>query len=222
MVSQAPPRPVYVYFASDDYLTQHPPPKDQTPEQAEWQRQFRAEILASGKHWSQFGSLHELRASALRDGFRVRDPDRRPTNLPYRSLGTLFKGRDAFLDDLRSRLARPRRPRRGHRRPLAVHGLGGVGKTRAAIEYAWRHADDYSALLFVSAPASASSAPTSPTWPACSARARRGCPWSSSSPRSSRWLDDHPGWLLIIDNVDTEEAAREVERLLASLRPATC
>ena len=35
---------------------------------------------------------------------------------------------------------------------LAVHGLGGVGKTRAAVEYAWRHADDYTALLFVSAP----------------------------------------------------------------------
>ncbi len=33
-----------------------------------------------------------------------------------------------------------------------------------------------------------------------------------------RWLDAHPGWLLIVDNVDTEEAAREVERLLARLR----
>ncbi len=32
------------------------------------------------------------------------------------------------------------------------------------------------------------------------------------------WLDAHPGWLLIIDNVDTEEAAAEVERLLARLR----
>jgi len=32
------------------------------------------------------------------------------------------------------------------------------------------------------------------------------------------WLDAHPGWLLIVDNVDTDEAAREVERLLAKLR----
>lgn len=29
--------------------------------------------------------------------------------------------------------------------------MGGVGKTRAAIEYAWKHADDYRALLFISA-----------------------------------------------------------------------
>ena len=33
-----------------------------------------------------------------------------------------------------------------------------------------------------------------------------------------RWLDAHPGWLLIVDNVDTEDAASEVERLLAKLR----
>ena len=33
-----------------------------------------------------------------------------------------------------------------------------------------------------------------------------------------RWLEAHPGWLLIVDNVDTEDAASEVERLLAKLR----
>ena len=31
------------------------------------------------------------------------------------------------------------------------NGLGGIGKTRLAIEYAWAHAGDYSALLFVRA-----------------------------------------------------------------------
>jgi hypothetical protein len=29
--------------------------------------------------------------------------------------------------------------------------MGGVGKTRAAIEYPWKHADDYRALLYISA-----------------------------------------------------------------------
>ena len=33
-----------------------------------------------------------------------------------------------------------------------------------------------------------------------------------------RWLDDHPGWLLLVDNVDTPDAAREVQNLLARLR----
>jgi hypothetical protein len=35
--------------------------------------------------------------------------------------------------------------------PVALHGLGGIGKTRLAIEYAWSREAVYSALLFVSA-----------------------------------------------------------------------
>ena len=54
---------------------------------------------------------------------------------------------------------------RGHQRFAAitasataatVHGLGGIGKTRAAIEYAHRHADEFTALLFVRAESPAS------------------------------------------------------------------
>ncbi len=70
-------------------------------------------------------------------------------NLPDVPLHALFKGRDAFLDDLR------RRTRAGEGRTViarqVVHGLGGVGKTRAVIEYAWKFSGLYTALLFVSA-----------------------------------------------------------------------
>ena len=72
----------------------------------------------------------------------------KPTNLPYTSLGTLFKGRDEFLAELRQHLtAEGPVVIKGKR---TIHGMGGVGKTRAAIEYAWKHADDYRALLFIS------------------------------------------------------------------------
>jgi hypothetical protein len=80
----------------------------------------------------------------------VRDP--KPNNLPERTLGTLFKGRDAFLADLRERFKGPGNDARTIVASQAVHGLGGVGKTRAAVEYAWRFGDEYSALLFVRAP----------------------------------------------------------------------
>ena len=35
-----------------------------------------------------------------------------------------------------------------------------------------------------------------------------------------RWLQQHPGWFLIFDNVDSEEAARAVEDLLSQLSSA--
>jgi len=74
--------------------------------------------------------------------------DRPPHNLPFDSLGSLFKGRDEALAEL-------------HEAPAgddgdaataivqkqAISGLGGIGKTRLAIEYAWRYARAYTALL---------------------------------------------------------------------------
>lgn len=65
------------------------------------------------------------------------------------SLGTLFKGRDEFLAEVRQHLtAEGPVVIKGKR---TIHGMGGVGNTRAAIEYAWKHADDYRAPLFISA-----------------------------------------------------------------------
>jgi hypothetical protein len=63
--------------------------------------------------------------------------------------GLLFKGRDEFLAELRQQLtAEGPVVIKGKR---TIHGNGGVGKTRATVEYAWKHADDYRALLFISA-----------------------------------------------------------------------
>ena len=92
----------------------------------------------------------------------------------------------------------------------AVHGLGGVGKTRAAVEYAWEHEKDYTALLFVSAPRQPSCGPTWPTWRGCSV-SRPPHAVDEQMAAVLRWLEANPGWLLILDNVDTEDAAREVE-----------
>ena len=57
-------------------------------------------------------------------------------------------GRDKVLDDLRAALVASQGVAVAAR---VLHGLGGVGKTRLAIEYAWRYEADYSALLFVRA-----------------------------------------------------------------------
>jgi hypothetical protein len=215
---KAPRKDIYVYFADAGYLAAHPPPADQTPEQAELQERFRAAIRGSGEDRNTFGSLDALCRLALRDGFRVRDPDRKPINLPDLSLGSLFKGRDAFVEDLRRRLGvGPGRAAAIVARQ-AVHGLGGVGKTRAAIEYAWRFADDYTALLFVSAPSAAELKARLADLVGILAIETAEKEVERRRDAVIRWLDDHPGWLLILDNVDSQDSAREVQRLLAELK----
>ena len=82
--------------------------------------------------------LHEI---LVRAGVHIR-----PTNLLFRSLGELFKGRAAAIDELGASLGSVP----AQATPVVarvINGIGGVGKTRFALEYAWRRADDYRALL---------------------------------------------------------------------------
>ena len=148
-------------------------------------------------------------AAGQREGL---SPAQRRCNLPFTTLGTLFKGRQEFLADLRRNLVRE------DRAAVAVHGLGGVGKTRAALEYAWRHDKDYTALLFVSAPTAAELRSNLANLAGVLAIESTVTAVDQQVAEVLRWLEAHPGWLLIVDNVDTEDAASEVERLLAKLR----
>ena len=60
-----------------------------------------------------------------------------------------FKGRDDFLKQLHEGFKSDPMRTQAITARHAIHGLGGIGKTRAAVEYAWHFSDDYSALLFV-------------------------------------------------------------------------
>jgi tetratricopeptide (TPR) repeat protein len=141
----------------------------------------------------------------------------KPIVLPYASLGSLFKGREAFLQRLRERLTRED----GGRTAIvskALYGMGGIGKTRAAVEYAWACREDYTALLFVQADS-----------PQEFRRNMAGLagplllPEREAAEEEVRlnavlaWLAANPGWLLILDNIDTPDAVVEVDWLLGRL-----
>ncbi len=220
-------RPIYTFFIqgdkADDWLTSFAP---EPPELAQRQQTFITEFAKDGRNtygtfsqWDQPADpARGLKQAIEAIKFEITVLAGKPTNLPYTSLGTLFKGRDEFLAELRQHLtAEGPVVIKGKR---TIHGMGGVGKTRAAIEYAWKHADDYRALLFISADTpealhrnlAALCGPLVLNLPEQNEKEQ-----ALQVEAALRWLKLHPGWFLIIDNVDTDEAAGETKALLDKL-----
>src|SRR5271165_5286398 len=215
-------KPLYLFLATENYE----PDKlsTQSDEERELQLSHRHAIEQCGNIYYRFTGREELgsRIRELRFAARSAEAPRRVVNLPYNSLGPLFKGRDTALAELGQRLIAGEGRAVGLTARQAIHGLGGVGKTRLAVEYAWRHGSDYKdALLFINAGSPADlranlaglSSPlilNLPEWNQPEEIIRLAAVF--------RWLDEHSGWLLIVDNVDTRQAATAVEETLPQLQ----
>ena len=206
--------PLLVYVPADALIKG-------TPGATFAQRQHLERLLLASRHPEPCAGdpafLSTIPADIYRH-FGIPDPAEKPHNLPYPTLGTLFKGRAEFLTTLRDTLAKQNPA--VIRGAQAIHGMGGVGKTRAAVEYAWAHQQDYNALLFITA--------DSPDALTRNLAALCG-PFVLNLPEQAttdsnihyhavlHWLQQHPGWFLIIDNADTPDARTAVSKLLASL-----
>ena len=87
--------------------------------------------------------------------------------------------------------------------PQAISGLGGVGKTQVALEYAYRHVEDYQAIFWTRADCRDALAEgyfqiaQTLSLPACNERDQT---IMISAVKS--WLSHNPNWLLILDNAD--------------------
>jgi tetratricopeptide (TPR) repeat protein len=159
-------------------------------------------------------SLADLPASAP-TGRNTANSDR-PTPVPAaglpRSVGELFKGREDLLRRVHTALTRAAQ---GQSPIVALHGLGGIGKTRVAVEYAWAHRQDYPAVLFA-----IGDAPEALRRNLAGLGQQLGLPQREATDEAVQlqavldWLQSHPGWLLIFDNVDTRGALMEALRLV--------
>ncbi len=165
--------------------------------------------------------IAQIFASAIIDGLvkaAAAAPPRRPRNLPFASLGPLFMGRDGALDALRAAFTSAKTAAVAI---IVLRGLGGAGKTQLAIEYALRHESDYSALLFVRADDPAT---LDANLAALAGRSVLGLPEKEAAhdavkiEAALRWLEAHPTWLMILDNVDDEKAVATVNKLMARLK----
>src|SRR5260370_20065606 len=136
------------------------------------------------------------------------DPAPRVWNVPY-PRNPYFTGREEILSQLAmtlqtgqvTALSQP---------PQAISGLGGIGKTQIASEYAYSHSQEYQAILWTSAE----------TVEALIAGFTQFATLLQLSFKNEKdqqviiqavkdWLKTHSRWLLILDNADDLKIVRE-------------
>ncbi|WP_107452621.1 NB-ARC domain-containing protein [Streptomyces sp. TLI_053] len=114
----------------------------------------------------------------------------------------LCLGRDEALREVRATLAEQNGT--AITQASTVHGLGGIGKTTLALAYAHQQRHTYSLVWWINA-----DSPTRleqslgdlalklfPAWAGTASQDQRSA-WATT------WLQWHPGWLLVFDNVET-------------------
>lgn len=112
-----------------------------------------------------------------------------------------FTGREAILRSLQQKLHREEHA--DVKLPLALSGLGGVGKTQLAIEYAFRYRADYLAVLWIGADTREGLlASCSVVADVLRLSAKDDQDQRSIIPAVRRWLSENDGWLLILDNIE--------------------
>src|SRR5712692_5110346 len=133
--------------------------------------------------------------------------DPRIGNIPI-TRNPFFTGREPLLALLHKRLSTARMA--ALTQIQALYGLGGVGKTQTAAEYAFRYGDDYTNVFWVRA---ASRETLVADFVALAELLDLPEKDEQDQPRIvaavKGWLAIHDGWLLILDNADDLPLAQE-------------
>jgi tetratricopeptide (TPR) repeat protein len=128
-------------------------------------------------------------------------------NVPY-PRNPFFTGREQLVEALHTHLRQASTA--ALTQPPAITGLGGIGKTQVAIEYAHRYRHEYRCILWVNA----ASLQTLIEGLVSIARLVEVAVKDEPDQRviveaARQWLATHEGWLLILDNADDLQLASD-------------
>src|SRR5712692_2243717 len=121
-------------------------------------------------------------------------------NVPFRR-NPFFTGREPIVAQVHSLLHAGKTAALSQ--PPAISGLGGIGKTQTAVEYAYRYRQEYQYVLWVQANTAEAllsnfvALARLLSLPEQDAREQQ-----ITVQALKQWLETHSGWLLIFDNAD--------------------
>jgi tetratricopeptide (TPR) repeat protein len=122
-------------------------------------------------------------------------------NLPFER-NPFFTGREEVLQALHTAL----NGQGAAALTQAISGLGGIGKTQTALEYAYRYAEHYQAIFWLKADSQTALSSGFIEIAALLNLPEKDAQESELAIRAVvNWLEYHTGWLLIFDNADVPE-----------------
>ena len=130
------------------------------------------------------------------------DPSPKIWNVPY-PRNPYFIGRNGVLDSLQQRLVPGAE---ATALTQSISGLGGIGKTQVAVEYAHRYGEYYEAVLWIQADSQETATVAYLQLASQVLGLREQQKAEQQIAEVKCWLQKHHGWLLIFDNVEDPEA----------------
>ncbi|MFC1565066.1 NB-ARC domain-containing protein, partial [candidate division KSB1 bacterium] len=151
-------------------------------------------------------TIIEFRKSEIFDAATYKPVTKKLFHVPHKR-NVYFTGRQEYIDRLHDQLNKEKISAISQKQ--AVCGLGGIGKTQIAVEYAYRYKDDYTAVFWVK-----SETKSDIDSSLVEIAGKLNLPEKDQSDQllivnaALKWFEENNNWLLIFDNADEKETLK--------------